>query len=240
MEFVRGISEKALGILYPPRCPICDEITDTGGRICPACTGKVREIGEPVCKKCGKPLEDERREYCPDCAAKKHLYTQGKAVFVYGEGIPKSLYRFKYANKREYAEYYADRAAKRYGAWLKSREAEVLVPVPMYFWKKRLRGYNQAEIFARALGRNTGIPVDTRLVKRVRNTAPQKTLNDVQRKRNLKNAFQLVPDIVEYTQIVLVDDIYTTGSTMDAVAGVLLDAGVKNIYYICISIGTGY
>lgn len=240
MKFVRSISEKALGILYPPRCPICDEITEAGGRICPACTGKVWEIGEPVCKKCGKPLEDERREYCPDCAAKKHLYTQGKAVFVYGEGIPKSLYRFKYANKREYAEYYAVRAAKRYGAWLKSRKAEVLVPVPMYFWKKRLRGYNQAEIFARALGRNTGIPVDTRLIKRVRNTAPQKTLNDVQRKSNLKNAFQLVPDIVEYTQIVLVDDIYTTGSTMDAVAGVLLDAGVKNIYYICISIGTGY
>lgn len=95
-------------------------------------------------------------------------------------------------------------------------------------------------MFARALGRELDIPVDAGLVKRVRNTVPQKELNDRERRHNLKNAFQLTPDIVEYRQILLVDDIYTTGSTMDAVAEVLLSGGAKNIYYICISIGAGF
>ena len=76
--------------------------------------------------------------------------------------------------------------------------------------------------------------MDEHLVRRVRNTIPQKELNESQRHRNLKNAFQLTADIVEYKRVVLVDDIYTTGSTMDEVSKVLKASGVENIYYICI------
>ena len=82
--------------------------------------------------------------------------------------------------------------------------------------------------------------MDEHLVRRVRNTIPQKELNESQRHRNLKNAFQLTADIVEYKRVVLVDDIYTTGSTMDEVSKVLKASGEENIYYICISIGEGY
>ena len=229
-----------LEILYPGRCAVCDEIEVTGRGICPSCRNKVQAAGEPACKKCGKPLVDEREEFCSDCGKKQHVYTQGKAVFIYEGGIRNSMYRFKYGNKREYAEFYADVAAEKYGAWLKKIKAQVLIPVPMYFWKKRLRGYNQAEVFAQALGRKTNIPVDRHLVKRVRNTTPQKELNESQRRSNLKNAFQLVPDIVKYKEVVLVDDIYTTGSTMDELSKILKSSGVRNIYYICISIGEGY
>ena len=84
------------------------------------------------------------------------------------------------------------------------------------------------------------LPVEKRMVKRIRNTTPQKELNDVERKINLKKAFQLVPNIVKYRKILIVDDIYTTGSTMDEVSKVLKASGVENIYYICISIGEGY
>ena len=195
---------------------------------------------EPVCKKCGKALTDERREFCTDCGKKKHFYCQGKAVFAYEGKIKSSMYRFKYANKREYAAFYAEKAAYLYENWVREKQIEIIVPVPMYFLKKRRRGYNQAEVFAKQLGKKLNIPVDNKLVKRIRNTVPQKELNDVQRKSNLKNAFQLATDIVKYKQILLVDDIYTTGSTIDEISGVLLNAGVKNIYYICISIGSGY
>ena len=78
------------------------------------------------------------------------------------------------------------------------------------------------------------------MVKRIRNTTPQKELNDVERKINLKKAFQLVPNIVKYRKILIVDDIYTTGSTIDAVAEVLLQAGGGEIYFLCISIGEGF
>lgn len=96
------------------------------------------------------------------------------------------------------------------------------------------------QVFAQALGRKTGIPVERHLIKRVRNTTPQKELNDLQRRSNLKNAFQLTSDIVKYKKVVLVDDIYTTGSTMDEISKTLKESGVKKIYYICISIGEGY
>ena len=155
------------------------------------------------------------------------------------KSLLKLLY-FKYGNKREYAEFYANAAAEKYGVWLKKIKAEVLIPVPMYSRKKRLRGYNQAEVFARALGRKTGILVEEHFIKRVRNTTPQKELNESQRHSNLKNAFKLTTDIVKYKKVVLVDDIYTTGSTMDEISKILKESGVENIYYICISIGEGY
>ena len=227
-------------LFFPPRCPVCDQVLWAGEKICGPCGTKIQHITEPCCKKCGKPLEDERREYCPDCAHKKHFYTQGKAVFVYQGGIRESMYRFKYANRREYAAYYAREAAALYQDWVFKNQIEVIVPVPMYRWKKRRRGYNQAETFARALGRELGLPVDAGLVRRVRNTVPQKELNGGQRAANLKNAFQLAADIVKYKKILLVDDIYTTGTTIDTVSEVLLKGGAERIYYICVSIGAGF
>ena len=234
------IKEILTGVLFPPHCPLCDELIPVGETACAACRKKVQYIKEPSCKKCGKPLENPRQEYCTDCGRKKHQFDQGKAVFVYQGQIRQSMYRFKYGNKREYAEFYANAAVEKYGVWLNKIKAEVLIPIPMYSRKKRLRGYNQAEVFARALGRKTGILVDEHLVRRVRNTIPQKELNESQRRSNLKNAFQLTADIVKYKRVVLVDDIYTTGSTIDEVSKVLKESGVKNIYYICISIGEGY
>lgn len=226
-------------LMFPVRCPVCDGILFPGDMICQECKTRIKVIEGAVCSKCGKPLSDERREYCSDCVKKRHPYQQGKAVFVYEGAIKGSLYRFKYSNKREYATFYAGAAAERYKDWIKAKGIEAIAPIPMYFWKKRLRGYNQAEVFARALGAEIGIKVDTKLVKRIRNTIPQKELSGAERVQNLKNAFQFSSDIVKYKKIMLVDDIYTTGSTMDAVTEVMLAAGVEEIYYICISIGEG-
>ncbi|MDD6057335.1 MAG: ComF family protein [Clostridiales bacterium] len=239
-KMAEAIREFLLDIIYPPHCPGCDRLLSSGELVCASCDTAIKRIAEPVCKRCGKPLQNERVEYCPDCAKKRHCYKQGKAVFVYEGRIRQSLYRFKYGNKREYATFYAREAAALYGDWIKRRQIEAIVPIPMYPPKKRRRGYNQAECFARSLGRELGIPVEERLVSRTRNTVPQKELKEKERKRNLKNAFQFMPNIVKYKRVLLVDDIYTTGSTMDAVSEVLLSAGIDEAYYICISIGAGY
>lgn len=233
------IKEELLGIAYPPRCPGCDCLLLPGGLICPECDREIRRLSEPVCKRCGKALADERREYCHDCQGRRHSFRQGKAVFVYEKKMKLSMYRFKYSNKREYAAFYAREAVRCYGEWIDRKGIEVIVPIPMYAGKKRLRGYNQAEVFARALARETGLPMDAGMVIRNRDTIPQKELNDRERRQNLKNAFQFVPNIVKYKKVMLVDDIYTTGSTMDAVAEVLLAAGIGEVYYLCVSIGVG-
>lgn len=231
--------ELLLGVFFPRRCPVCDEIVEMGTYLCESCKKKVSYVFEPSCKKCGKPLENERYEYCMDCSRKKHFFIQGKAVFMYRKEMKGSMYRFKYSNKREYGDYYAKAAAERYGKWIKNRGIEVIIPIPMYGKKKRARGYNQAEVFAVKLGRELGVPVDTGLLYRVKNTVPQKELNDRQRKDNLKGAFKLKVNIVEYKKILLVDDIYTTGSTIDAAAECLIEKGAEKIFFLTICIGEG-
>ena len=128
----------------------------------------------------------------------------------------------------------------RYEKWIRQKNVQLIVPVPLHKNRQKKRGYNQAELFARALGTRLNIPVCTNLLVRERNTVPQKELNDTERKNNLKNAFKITQNIVQLSCILLVDDIYTTGSTMDAIATVLKRAGYRDIYFICASIGKGF
>ncbi len=230
---------KVIDAFYPPRCPICDEISEGEERICPQCRTKLYFIAEPVCKKCSKPLENEQKEYCYDCTGRTHAFEAGKAVFDYRGEMRKSLYRFKYGNKREYAYFYARETVKQYGNWIKERKIEAIIPIPLHQKRKQKRGYNQAELYARFLGEMLELPVLTKVIYRVKETRPQKELDDSGRKNNLKKAFKTTANIVQLPYILLVDDIYTTGSTMDAAAQVLKNAGVQKIFCICISIGRG-
>ena len=133
---LRWVAETIVGLIYPPRCPICDRVTVPECVPCRRCADAVRLAEEPVCKRCGKPLDGERTEFCLDCGKRRHAYCQGKAVFVYQGNIRQSMYRFKYANRREYAAYYAREAAALYQDWVFKNQIEVIIPVPMYRWKK--------------------------------------------------------------------------------------------------------
>ena len=240
-EWIYAVTEAVLALVYPPRCPVCDEIVafEDRGKVHPECRKKLFYITGAVCMKCGQPVDNARVEFCFDCGKKHHHYRQGKGVFLYKGDIKQTMYRFKYSNKREYAAFFAGIAAEQYTEWMQRIGAEVIVPVPMYRRKQKLRGYNQAEVFARELSRRTGIPYRMDLVSRTRDTKPQKNLNDTERKNNLKNAFHVSQDIVKYRYILLVDDIYTTGSTVDAIAQAILQTGVIDIYSLSICIGKG-
>lgn len=246
MSVLRKIKNMIEELLFPRRCPVCDEVLpvlavrETSRFICPACRKKVERVKEPVCKKCGKPIGEERKENCADCERKKHEFVQGKAVFAYKGPIKESLYRFKYGNRREYADFYAQETLRYYEKWITDRKIQVIIPIPLHKSRQRRRGYNQAELFAKILGERMGIPVRTDLLIREKNTVPQKELSETERKNNLKNAFKITENIVQLTYILLVDDIYTTGSTLDAAAHTLRQAGGTYIYFICISSGRGF
>ena len=124
-----------------------------------------------------------------------------------------------------------------YGDWVKKIHPDLILPVPMYYKKRRRRGYNQAEVYGRLLGKVLGIPCIPSLASRVRDTTPQKELSLEQRKKNLRNAFHISENVVEYRRILLVDDIYTTGSTLDSLSVALRELGVKNIFFLCICTG---
>lgn len=228
-----------LDFLYPPRCPVCDTAVLPGRRICQACREKLRPASGIVCLKCGKPLANGRQEFCADCAKKNRLFAQGRALWVYEKDTKESIYRFKYQNRREYGIAYAEEIAKKDGAWIKGKGIQAIVPVPLHKKRRKKRGYNQAEILAEEMGVLLDIPVRADLLTRARDTRPQKTLNDAQRKQNLRRAF-LARKGTAPARVLLVDDIYTTGSTLHAAAGALLDAGVEKVYTYCVGIGADY
>ena len=229
--------------LYPSRCLSCDEVLDFGMYkygFCRRCAKEIRFACEPVCKVCGKVIADENGELCKDCRKKKHTFTQSKGVYVYEGKIKAMMYRFKYGNRRCYGHIFARDIIRLHGAWIERCGIDAIVPVPMYKKKQRRRGYNQAEVIARALSKEIGIPMYPDIVCRNRSTVPMKGLNDTQRQKNLKNAFNFNEKGILLRRVLIIDDIYTTGATLDEVAKALLKGGVEEVYGLCLCVGRGY
>ena len=234
-----AVGRKILDILFPRRCVICDEITDQMGEaVCRKCRGRILYIKEPCCMKCGKQLRKGEQEYCEDCERNPHLYIQGKALYDYGS-MADSIFRFKYAGRMEYADFYGKELYEKEAGWLSLIRPDALVPVPAHPSRKRKRGYNQAELVARHLSRLSGIPVKNSLICRTKRTQPLKNLSHAERQNNLKKAFKILRNDVKLSTILIIDDIYTTGSTIDSMSEVLQGAGIREVYFMTLTIGRG-
>lgn len=229
--------KRFLELVYPNRCPLCDCLLDFNLRVCDSCRMQLSYVKEPCCLRCGKEIDDAEKEYCEDCATRDFHYIKGFPAVNYIVPMSSSLAKFKYKNYRQYADFYADVIVRSKGRQILSVSPEVFVPVPLHKKRKRKRGYNQAELLADALSRRLHIPVDTELLCRSINTMPQKALGQKERTINLTKAFQPGEKIVKYNRVMLVDDIYTTGATIDTCAAVLRQYGCKEIYYTSVCIG---
>lgn len=227
--------EKMSDIFYPRRCPVCQKILkDQKRMICLQCETMLHPIGHPRCFKCGKPVE--KGEYCRDCQKRKHMFEQGRGIFVYDSSMRRSVTRYKYYGCREYGDFYA-KAMYRYAKMeLREWKPDLIVPVPVHRSKERMRGFNQAAYLAERISRYTGIPADMGLVQKNIKTKSQKKLNALQRRKNLEKAFCVTGD-VRGKDILVIDDVYTTGSTIDAMASCLKKKGAENVYFLTVCIG---
>lgn len=238
------IKDVLADMAFPRRCPVCDEIVPMGdGLICRTCRAKPQYIREPRCRRCGKQLVGNQAwyslgEFCHDCEQRRHVYDYGYALYDY-QSMKKSIYRFKYGNRCEYAKFYAEDICEKLADEIRLMEADAIIPVPVHASKKRSRGYNQAELVAAELSSLTGIRMYEKYVQRIRKTVPQKELTLQERQNNLKKAFNIARNDVKLKKVIVVDDIYTTGSTMDEVTGVLKAAGVEVVCFVALAIGTG-
>ena len=233
------VKEALINLVFPRRCPVCDDIVPVGeGLICRQCLTRPQYIMEPRCRRCGKQLTENTGMYCKDCTQRRHVFDYGYALYDY-QSMRKSIYRFKYNKRCEYATFYAEDIRRRFWDEICMMHADGIVPVPVHKSRLQSRGYNQAELVATELSRLTGIPVDKDLVRRVKKTIPQKALNIQERQNNLKKAFNINADVVKLNKTILIDDIYTTGSTLDAVALELKKHGVESVYFITLCIGEG-
>lgn len=228
-----------LSLLYPRRCPVCDgPVRPWNALICRDCEPVLEYIKPPRCMKCGKHIGDDGKEYCADCAAHAHFYDSGRALFSY-QSAASSIARFKYHGRKEYAAFYAACMVNVLGDYIRSCHADALIPVPLHSSRKRKRGYNQAGVLAREVSALTGIPVCDDLIGRVKKTVPMKELSAAGRQNNLKKAFKILRNDVKLNTTIIIDDIYTTGSTIDAMSRELKNAGVEKIYFLTLAIGRG-
>ena len=227
-----------LRMIYPQTCYFCGKINPTA--ICPACQKKIIYVKEPRCKQCGKPIRYEEKEYCEDCKREKLFYEQGRSIWVHKDPTAWSVYQFKYHNRRVYGEFYASEMWRIYGKKIKDWNIDTIVPVPLH-WKRRLdRGFNQAEILAKHLGRYSGIPVQVKGVKRIRYTERQKSLGQKERKKNLTGAFVITKKWRKARNVLVIDDIYTTGNTINEISRILKQEGAEKVFFLTISIGQGF
>lgn len=228
---------KILSFLYPPRCPACRDIMeDDEIYIHPECRGKFSLITEPRCFKCGRTLQDEDGDICPECRKKRHSYEYGLALYRYNETAQAAMIDYKSNGIRRNGNFFASEAVRELGMLLKRLDPEVLVPVPITEKRYHERGFNQSEYLAERIGAALNIPVDNEILFREKSKKDQKKLSGVERVKNTENLFSSVDDM-PYKRICIVDDIFTTGSTIEGCTRVLKENGAIEVGFLVIFSG---
>ncbi len=228
--------------VYPQECPVCHKKVAYGLSLGahPECYRKLKRVVSPMCMCCGKPLVSFRQEYCYDCLQHERTFEGGHGLWIYDGYSSGSVFAFKYEGKQSYARFYVRALLYFYGDWIRQIGPDQLVPVPLSREKLRSRGFNQAGLLAEGLGEELNIPVNTKGLVRVRDTAAQKTLGKDERRMNISGAFSgRAKEFEGVRKVLLIDDIYTTGSTVRACTKALKEAGVKKVWFLTLCIGSG-
>ncbi len=239
-----NLSFSIMDVAFPRRCPLCNEIViPKDKKACKLCVDKLPIISEPRCKRCSKPVETQEQEYCFDCIKSTRHYDCGISVFMYEGAIKKSLMDYKFRGLKQYAEFYVEQLILHAGETIKQMGIDYIIPIPLHKKKQRVRGFNQAQLLADGISEYLGLPVLNDVLIRTKFTTPQKKLDPKERLHNLIQAFTTKKEkefMICNKKILIIDDIYTTGSTIEACANVLQKAGCGNVYFVTVCIGNGF
>jgi len=230
-EAIRAGLDAVLSVVLASSCTACGELLEhpTRGPVCEVCWRSIRPITPPVCDRCGDPLPAWRLisvglAQCPRCRRARPIVDRARAIGEYDGALRAVIHALKYEGRRSLARPLAALMRERGAAMLDG--AACAVPVPLHRSRRRARGFNQAADLARRLG----VPV-VHALRRLRPTATQTDLPAARRHRNVRGAFGATRHAraIAGSVIVLVDDVSTTGATLDACARVLKDAGALEV-----------
>lgn len=220
----------ALDFALPPRCPGCGAIVDGDHRFCVDCWRRIDFMGATSCFQCAMPLPflELGETRCAACLVRPPAFDRAYAAAAYGDLTRQVALKLKYGLKPATAITIAKLMARN----VRAREQAVLVPVPLHRWRIWRRGYNQSALIAAALARRSGVALELEALLRVRGTPPLKAMNQAKRRETVRGAFAVRPDARDRIcgrDVLLVDDVYTTGSTADACAKALKKAGAASV-----------
>lgn len=235
----KQIGRWAVDLVYPPLCMLCREPVSDPGSLCPSCWGALHFIDGPVCAVCGLPFEVDAgpETLCGTCLAEPPLFDGARSVLTYDALSKKPVLALKHADRLD--------LVPGLGRWLERcggehlKTAEMIVPVPLHRWRLWKRRYNQAAELARALSRLTALPTAPAVLIRRKSTPSQGAMPSAEaRRRNVRGAF-VVPQskrgLVAGRHILLVDDVLTTGATVNACARALKRAGAASVFVLALA-----
>ena len=226
-----------LDTFFPPLCHLCKAPLPEGGELhlCPPCLGSVPFIASPHCIRCGVPFGTDGGvdHLCGACTAAPPPYTAARAAMLFAGPVRDLIHRFKYDRKVHLRRPLGLLTMSRLDEFVAAQGADLVVPVPLHSRRLRERGYNQAILLGELLARHWRLPLSRRSLRRVRWTEPQITLSAAERSANVRNAFAVEEaGRIEGKRLILVDDVYTTGSTVCECARVLHRAGAAAVIVV--------
>ena len=228
--------EAIINALFPPRCILCDELTESGKEeICPACKAYEIIMEEPVCKKCGRGILLDTEEYCGNCKRHGFSFSTGMMLYELTEEVEDALVLLKYKGRRDKGIFFGKKAGEVFGEKIKELGIQAIIPVPVHPNRRRERGYNQAEVIGESLAKVCGIPLVSEYRQRVKKTKALKDCSPEERLLNLLEAIHCEALPFDLKRVLLVDDIFTTGATMEACSRKLLEAGAEEVHILSIA-----
>lgn len=215
-------------LLYPPTCLLCGRTVAAGLDLCPECRSELPHNRNP-CRHCALPLPADAPPGAPcgECLRRPPPFERCLAPFTYRSPLPELINGLKFRGRLSYSRLLSGLLLPAIAAEI-HQPPELILPVPLHPARLRERGYNQALELARPLSHHLEIPLELRHCRRIRATPSQSGLEKKQRRRNIRGAFELSPEI-GVRHVALVDDVVTTGSTVSELARLLRRHGVERV-----------
>lgn len=229
-----SIFSSVLNLILPPRCISCGKIVLEENGLCPECFNLITFISTPYCKRCGLPFAESvpagDKMLCPNCVKqKKSPLGMCRSAVKYDEHSKNTILALKFLDKTENAAIFA-KWLKLAGKDIFEDGADLLIPVPLHYRRLVSRRYNQSALLAAQLSKLTGLEVNTSALIKHKPTKPQASMSGSERLKNVKGVFSVkYPEAVRGRHVVLIDDVYTTGSTVKECAAALHAAGAAQI-----------
>jgi ComF family protein len=216
-------------LLFPARCDLCGAFIESSG-LCVDCWNKISWISEPKCKICGIPFEIDIDSVCALCLSKKQYFDKIVSVFKYDEFSKEIIAKFKYYDATNLSRIFAQwivRVAEK-----EISDSDLVITVPTHFVKRLRRKYNQSELLAIEICKITEKPYEPRVLKKAKHNRPQEGLSSSEREKNVTNTFfvnEKYVGAINNKNLILVDDVVTTGSTANECCKALKKHGAKSI-----------
>lgn len=229
-----------LDAIYPPRCRFCKAYLEEGDAacFCAACRRRIRLIGSPLCTTCGRPFAGAGREdhRCGECLVRRPFFARARAWACYSrdaeepDPLREVIQRFKYGRRVSLGKPLGRLMAAGCRGLFPEGSLDGLIPVPLHPKRLRWRGFNQALVLAREVSRRWELPLHPFALARLKETLPQTELGEEERKRNVRGAFAVASrEAVAGKRLLVVDDVYTSGATVNECARALLRGGAKEV-----------